>query len=657
MTGMSTTEGASFTLEELLAQRSWARRLARRLVATPADAEDLVQDGLLAGLVARPADRGGLRPWLATVLGRAAAKRRRSDRRREARELEQGAALAAAAVPSPEAMVARFEGQRLLTELVLALEPRVREVVLLRFCEDLTSVEIARALGTPEGTVRWRLKRGLDELRERLDQRHGGRREAWLGLLVPIAGDARDHGEEPAEEARGSGGGGARGAAWWLALAGGAAVVIAAFWMAVGRQAAPGGARVEPAAPGGRPPATRRVPQLAAVADPDECRRRVLALRAEAAAREPDFMRAARTQAPEVLYDFGSPNPAAEAALAPLLSRVLDASADRPAGHTLGCRSLMCRLDVLVAATALSYDWETAIRQDPELRERTNGFRKLSGPPLTDPLTGASQRQEVVHLGLWALDAAPTMTRLRTEGPAAMPPPVTLIPAGPVPADLARCREELAATERRLHAMTAVIERDASPSRQWARSPANPALTIEMEALARAILALPPASRAIVVACRSDVCRVDFDRQAFPGPNDWKKLFTPAWRKRMGHAEVGGWTSHFVIEPADATRGREVLTRIQAQLLEARGLRACEDRHAPDGRLDLELTIPRTGAAAPDGEGNRIGWRTAGPLWATPFARCLETELTSIVARAALPAKVTGATVQRGIEFPRLPAR
>jgi hypothetical protein len=32
----------------------------------------------------------------------------------------------------------------------------------------------------------------------------------------------------------------------------------------------------------------------------------------------------------------------------------------------------------------------------------------------------------------------------------------------------------------------------------------------------------------------------------------------------------------------------------------------------------------------------------------------LETELTSIVARAERPAKVTGATVQRALEFPRL---
>ena len=50
-----------------------------------------------------------------------------------------------------------------------------------------------------------------------------------------------------------------------------------------------------------------------------------------------------------------------------------------------------------------------------------------------------------------------------------------------------------------------------------------------MDALARKILALPPESRALTVDCHHDVCRVDFDRQAFPGPNDWKKLATPEW--------------------------------------------------------------------------------------------------------------------------------
>src|SRR5262245_15654612 len=178
-----TTMRAAFTLEELLSHRVWAQRLGRRLVGA-GDADDLVQEGWLAGLTARPPDQGGLRPWLATVLSRAAGKRRRSARRREAREQEAGAL--GGPVPSPEALVSQMELQRLLADLVLALEPRVREVMLLRFYQGLSSGEIARELGTPEGTVRWRLKTGVDELRRRLDERNGGRRDEWMRAFAPL---------------------------------------------------------------------------------------------------------------------------------------------------------------------------------------------------------------------------------------------------------------------------------------------------------------------------------------------------------------------------------------------------------------------------------------------------------------------------------------
>jgi RNA polymerase sigma factor (sigma-70 family) len=671
---MRTTEDASFTLDELLAQRSWARRLARRLVGTAADADDLVQEGLLAGLVARPADRGGLRPWLATVLGRAAAKRRRADRRRQARELAEGQAHAArAVVPSPEALVAQFEGQRLLADLVLALEPAVREVVLLRFHQDLTSVEIARALGIPEGTARWRLKLGLDELRGRLDDRHGGRREAWVAALAPIAVERGPEGRG-AVDPRDAGGGAhsARGRAWWPALAAGAALVVGATWLVVsattagrspGAQDGDGAAGQAPAADR-RPPGDRgegggrgrrdgRVPQLAAAATPEACGVRLQEVRALQQARAVEFMDTARIHAPAVLFELGAVNPAGEAALDPLLARILEASADRPAGHTLSCRALVCQLRVLVSTGALSYDWEEALQRDPELRERARGFSRASGRTLQDPLTAASQREETYYLPLWTLDAAPTMTRLRTLGPPALPPLVSLVPSGPPPADLDRCRAELVEAERRLRTMIEVIERSPPPERRWERSAPDPALTGERDALARKILGLPADAPAITVACRADVCRVDFDRQAFPGPNDWKRLFTPEWRRGVGPMSLGAWTSHFVIEPRDATGGRELINRLHGELLASPGLRDCEAGLSPAGQLDLELVVPAGGQPAWNGEAGKIGWRTGGPLWSTRFARCFEAELAGLLARTPLPAKVTGAKVQRRFSFPR----
>src|SRR5262245_33398497 len=125
---MRTMTGASITVEQLLSHGPWAERLARRLVQTGDDPEDRVQEGWAAALRARPQRRDGLRPWLGEVLRNAAANQRRTDGRRRARDTVAGGAAADAVVPSPEELVGRMEVQRLLAELVLALNPPVRDV-------------------------------------------------------------------------------------------------------------------------------------------------------------------------------------------------------------------------------------------------------------------------------------------------------------------------------------------------------------------------------------------------------------------------------------------------------------------------------------------------------------------------------------------------
>jgi hypothetical protein len=86
--------------------------------------------------------------------------------------------------PSPEAVAERLEAQQVVARLVLELDPPVRDVLFLRYYEDLSAAEISRRLGVPAGTVRWRLKCGLDVLRAELDRSLGGRRR-WAVLLLP----------------------------------------------------------------------------------------------------------------------------------------------------------------------------------------------------------------------------------------------------------------------------------------------------------------------------------------------------------------------------------------------------------------------------------------------------------------------------------------
>lgn len=177
----------SATLDQLAAETVWLRRLAASLVKDQAAAEDLVHDTVVAAVARPPRDDRPLRPWLVRVLinrvrmhGRGAARRSRR---------EQAVAALAVAPATPDALVDRVEIQRMLAGLVLELSPPLREVVLMHYVEGLSSAAIGRRLGIADGTVRWRLKQAIDELRGRLDQRTPQR--AWIAPVAGFAGVPR----------------------------------------------------------------------------------------------------------------------------------------------------------------------------------------------------------------------------------------------------------------------------------------------------------------------------------------------------------------------------------------------------------------------------------------------------------------------------------
>ena len=171
----------------LLEHAEWVRGLATRLVRD--DADDAVQELWLSALRTPPDPSRPARPWLARVLQNAARKRFRDESTRRAYET---AAPATDVETSPEALVGRVQVQQVLVELVLGLDEPFRQTLLLRFFEGKSSAEIADSLGVPAGTVRWRLKEGVDRLRATLDARHQGDRKAWsltfAPLLLPPAG-------------------------------------------------------------------------------------------------------------------------------------------------------------------------------------------------------------------------------------------------------------------------------------------------------------------------------------------------------------------------------------------------------------------------------------------------------------------------------------
>ena len=176
-------------LSELTDHTDWVRRLARGIVADAHGAEDVAQDACMAWLRGTPSADRPLRPWLAAVTRNLARYRRRSDRNRDARQTSYARASSETAAPADDVVEQVEMTQVVIAELLRLPEP-LRETVALRYLNDLPSPEIARRTGVPEGTVRWRLKRGLDELRSRLDGRFDGDRRSWLAVLAPMCGQA-----------------------------------------------------------------------------------------------------------------------------------------------------------------------------------------------------------------------------------------------------------------------------------------------------------------------------------------------------------------------------------------------------------------------------------------------------------------------------------
>ena len=168
-------------MDLLQRESEWFARLARGLLKDVATADDLMQETWLAAL-----DASGIqspRAWLAGVLRRRILYRSRGEARRRLRERS---SAPGEALPSTEKLVERAELQRQVAAALVALDEPYRTTVMLHYFEELDSAEIARRQAIPAGTVRSRLKRGLDRLRTQLDTDHGGDRSQWVAALAPF---------------------------------------------------------------------------------------------------------------------------------------------------------------------------------------------------------------------------------------------------------------------------------------------------------------------------------------------------------------------------------------------------------------------------------------------------------------------------------------
>jgi len=169
-------------LDDLLDNAAWVHGLARQLLADSGAADDVVQETWIAALQSG-ASGAGLRPWLARVARNFALQRRRSDVARAVRE--RTAARPERLAPTHE-VVERAELHAKLVAAVLALEEPHRSTILWRYFDELAPEEIAQRAGIELATVRSRLKRARERLREDLIAQGGMPPEQWLAALLPL---------------------------------------------------------------------------------------------------------------------------------------------------------------------------------------------------------------------------------------------------------------------------------------------------------------------------------------------------------------------------------------------------------------------------------------------------------------------------------------
>jgi RNA polymerase sigma factor (sigma-70 family) len=146
-----------------------AFRTAVVLTGSAADAEDAAQEAFVKAWRALPRFRAGapFRPWLLAIVANEARTRRRAAGRREGWTAR--AAAAAETEPPPDGPLATVLVRERAAELagaLSALGERDRTVLALRYVLDLPEREIAAVLGCRPGTVKSRLSRALDRLRE-----------------------------------------------------------------------------------------------------------------------------------------------------------------------------------------------------------------------------------------------------------------------------------------------------------------------------------------------------------------------------------------------------------------------------------------------------------------------------------------------------------
>jgi RNA polymerase sigma-70 factor (ECF subfamily) len=152
-----------------------AYSLARRIVGSDGNSDDVVQETFISvwrSIERYDPKRASVRTWLMRIVHRRAIDALRSQmvhlkRRAEGEGLAEGIE---SSDPAPDTIALRHEEAITVHEVLIELPNDQRKVIELAYFNGFTQSEIAEMLEMPLGTVKGRMRLGLEKMRFALDE-------------------------------------------------------------------------------------------------------------------------------------------------------------------------------------------------------------------------------------------------------------------------------------------------------------------------------------------------------------------------------------------------------------------------------------------------------------------------------------------------------
>ena len=146
---------------------SYLKRMAQAITRNHIDAQDALQEGVLAAFVARDQlrDVGLFKPWIKKIVAHQCGRQIR----KRGRVIPMG-------LPEEyfyHKSTTLGNEDWLIWEMVARLPEHYAQVLILKYAADMKQTEVAEALGIPVGTVKSRLHHALSKLRNVMKERDG----------------------------------------------------------------------------------------------------------------------------------------------------------------------------------------------------------------------------------------------------------------------------------------------------------------------------------------------------------------------------------------------------------------------------------------------------------------------------------------------------